>query len=387
MNKIALVIGLSILTVLNTNAQWTQINSGTTAKIDAIHFIDSQNGYCSGGFINTLITNDGGNSWTIGSSHGFHDFSFYNSTYGYAISISGQSMAKTINGGSSWTSITPVNSNSLWGVSSTSSTTAYFVGTGGVLWKTTNSGASLTVLNSGTTDLITDIVFVNSTTGFFVAQDGQIRRTTNSGTSWNTVYTLTSILPTEMYFVDEFIGYVVGSKGTVAKTVDGGSNWTLLTTNSTSYLQGVNFFDANYGIVVGTTGTILYTSDGGVTWSSQNSGTTVNLYDVSMLSSTSAIVTGDNGTILKNNSVVTKIESKHNLDLLLYPDPVNEMLFITTPVNVVSIEIYNSTGKLMTTENTINKTNFSIDFTMMPAGIYFVYIKTDESFVVKKVIK
>ncbi|MFA6923373.1 MAG: YCF48-related protein [Bacteroidales bacterium] len=389
MKKTILSFGLISCLFFTGNAQWLTITSGITAKLDAIHFIDSQNGYCSGGFTNTLETTDGGNNWKKGSSQGFRDFGFYNNTYGYGASIGVISMAKTTNGGLSWTSITPPTSNSLWAVSATSSTTAYFVGTGGVLWKTINGGSTVTIGNSGTTDLLTDIVFTNTTTGFLVVQTGEIKKTTNSGTSWSTVHTVTSNLLTEMFFVDNNVGYVIGGGGTVVKTTDGGQNWTTLTTNSTSYLQGINFFNANNGIVVGTAGTILYTNDGGTTWSSQNSGTTEDLFDVSMLSTTSAIVTGDNGTILKNNNIIFGIENKIlSIDIMLYPNPVADKLTLELPQTSKqsTITIYNINGAELIKQQAItNKTQ--IDISTLPSGIYFVKLITDKTVEVRKIIK
>ena len=361
-------------------AQWLPITSGTGEKLDAIHFIDSQNGYCTGGFTNTLKTTNGGNTWVVGSSQGFHDFGFYDNTFGYGASDVSQSMAKTTNGGLSWTSITPPTSNSLWAVSATNSTTAYFVGTGGVLWKTTNGGATVTVGSSGTTQLLTDIVFTNATTGYIVVQTGQIKKTINSGTSWNIVHTITGALLTEMFFVDNNVGYVVGSGGKVVKTIDGGINWTTLTTNNTKYLQGVNFFDANHGIVVGSGGTILYTNDGGITWNSQNSATTENLYDVWMLSATSAIVCGDNGTILKNNNIITGVEDDiSSSKIMLYPNPFSSQATLQTdnPLHNATLTVDNCFGQAVKQIKNISGQTVVFSRDNLPSGLYFIRLTQD----------
>lgn len=385
MKKIILALGLIFCFSLTGKSQWTAISSGTTAKLDAIYFIDSQIGYCSGAFLNTLETVDGGESWTMGSSQGFRDMDFFDDTYGYGASTVTQSMAKTTDGGMNWTSITPPTSNSLWAVSATSATTAYFVGTGGVIWKTINSGATVTVGNSGTTQLITDIVFTNPTTGFLVVQNGQIKKTTNSGLSWSIVES-PGVSLTEMCFVDDNIGYVVGASGTVVKTTDAGLTWNTLTTNSTSNLQGVNFYDQNSGIAVGFEGTILYTNDGGITWDSQNSGTTEILWDVRMLSPTAAVVTGNNGTILKNNNLTTGVDEKlASFDVKFYPNPTSGQLKIEsgqlsiTEINI--IDINGKTVKTLVTDLSI------IDISNLPAGTYFLQLITDKGLYSEKFIK
>lgn len=392
MREIILCLGLITCIGLIGKAQWLPITSGSAAKLDAIHFIDSQTGFCAGGFGNTLETTDGGDSWIIGSSQGFRDFGFFDNTFGYGASIVGQSMAKTTNGGSSWTSITPPTSNSLWAVSATSATTAYFVGTGGVLWKTTNGGSSVTVQNSGTTDLLTDIVFTNTTTGYIVTQVSGVIKTVNSGATWNTVYTPPSGVLTEMFFVDDNIGYVVGSDGLVAKTIDAGQNWNNLTTNSVGYLQGVNFFDADNGVVVGTSGEILFTNDGGTTWNSQNSGTSEHLYDVSMLSATSAIVIGDNGTILKNNNIVVGIEENFSpLNLKFYPNPTSSIFIIEKPNDYkkeVEVKILDATSKLITKKvMPINQQKLVIDITNYSKGIYYLQLIAEDEIFIKPILK
>jgi photosystem II stability/assembly factor-like uncharacterized protein len=383
MKKFTLTLSLIISIYSIVVAQWTSITSGTTAKLEGIHFIDSQTGICSGGFSTIRQTTDGGNTWNSLGITGYKDFSFSNSTDGFAAGPVGNSMSKTTDGGSSWTALTPPTSNSLWAVAATSSTTAYFVGTGGVIWKTTNGGASFTVLNSGTTAMITDVVFTNSTTGYISAQSSGIKKTVNSGLTWTTIYSPSSSL-TEMCFVDDNIGYAVGPQGLVIKTTDAGLSWNVLTTNLTTYFQGVDFFDADNGIVVGFGGVILYTSDGGVNWILQNSGTAENLYDVRMLTETSAIVIGDNGTILKNSDILDVEDDIFLSSIELYPNPSDNQLTIGTELEISAISIIDITGK---TIRSFEKNTKTVSVADLPSGIYFIKFVQDERNFTKKFVK
>lgn len=389
MKKAILIVTIFLATIATTRAQWTPITVNTTAKLDAIHFIDAQTGFCGGGFTGVRKTVNGGTTWTTVSTQNARDFSFFNTTNAYIASVVGSSMAKTINGGTTWTSITPPTSNSLWGVAATSATTAYFIGTGGVLWKTANGGTTVTVLNSGTTGQLNDIVFTNATTGYILEQSGKIRKTTNSGTTWTVVYTGT-ILFTEMYFVDQNIGYAVGAGGKVLKTTDAGATWNSLTTNSTSYLQGVNFFDANSGIVVGTGGTILYTSDGGLTWVAQTSGTTKDLYDVAMLTASSAVVVGDTGTILKSGNLLSiPANDFSNTKITILSNPVVSELKIESKSDIQNIQIFDLFGKsLFSADKPIKGETYSFNVDFLKEGIYLVAIKTiDNHYVAEKIVK
>jgi len=391
MKKITLTLGFAACFGLFSKAQWIPVTSGTSAKLDAIHFINAQKGYCAGGSVRTLATNDGGNTWTMTTSQGFRDFSFYDDNAGFGASVVGQSIAKTSNGGASWTSLTPPTSNSLWAVAATSATTAYFVGTGGVLWKTTNGGASFSVGSSGSTDLLTDIVFTNPTTGYIVVQTGKIRKTTNSGSTWTTAYTTNGLL-TEMCFVNENTGYVAASNGRVLKTTDAGATWTEITVGANMSFQGVHFFDANHGMVVGLSGRAFYTNNGGNTWTEQFPGTTEHLYDVRMLSASSAIVTGENGTIIKNNAITTAVTASledkiPGADIVLGPNPVTDKLTIQASNTIQSVEIFDATGKQVFSADNVKGNNYTVDFSPMTTGVYLVAISGTEGKSVKKVIK
>ncbi|MBC5834818.1 T9SS type A sorting domain-containing protein [Flavobacterium sp. F372] len=385
MKKITL--GLITLFSLPTLAQWTVVPSGTTGEIDAIHFVDSQLGYCGGGFVNLRKTTNGGASWTTLSTQKIRDFSFVDNTFGYSASVVGTSMAKTIDGGNTWANFTPPTSNSLWAVSATNSTTAYFVGTGGVLWKTSNGGTSVTVLNSGTTEQLNDIVFISPTIGMIIGESTGIRRTTNSGVSWSVVNATTSL--TEMCFVNTNVGYAVGSNGKIVKTIDGGLTWTLLVTNSTAHLQGVHFFDINNGLAVGLSGKILFTNDGGVTWNLQNSGLTSHLRDVRMLSASKAIVVGDSGKILKNDNITILGTEEFGIDneISIYPNPTSSIVNIKSGYNINSIVISDITGNVVFESKNTNNTDLILDINNYASGIYFANISNEKGNIIKKIIK
>lgn len=389
MKRKLLICTLFLSAFFTAQAQWTTVTVNTTAQLDAIYFINDQTGFCGGGFTGIRKTVNGGATWvTVSSTLNARDFSFADLSNAYVASVVGTSMSKTTDVGANWTSITPPTSNSLWGVAAPNSTTAYFVGTGGVLWKTTNGGATVSVLNSGTTDQLTDVVFTSGTTGYILQQGGTIRKTTNSGASWTVVYS-GSITFTEMDFVDANVGYAVGSGGKVLKTTDAGANWTLLTTNSTSYLQGVNFYDANNGLVVGTGGTILYTSDGGANWVSQPSGTTLTLYDVSMLTATSGVVVGASGKILRNTNLLSTSENQVTSSIQMMPNPVVDELIIDSVTGIKSIEIYDLLGnKLFSQSQMLMEESHSLNVDFLNDGTYLVSVQTaDNNSIIKKIVK
>ena len=77
MKKAILVFSIFLSSILTSYAQWTPVTVNTTADLDAIHFIDSQTGFCGGGFTGIRKTTNGGASWTVVSTRNARDFSFF----------------------------------------------------------------------------------------------------------------------------------------------------------------------------------------------------------------------------------------------------------------------------------------------------------------------
>ncbi|MBQ5856688.1 MAG: T9SS type A sorting domain-containing protein [Bacteroidales bacterium] len=77
--------------------------------------------------------------------------------------------------------------------------------------------------------------------------------------------------------------------------------------------------------------------------------------------------------------------------LLLYPNPVNDRLYIETQTLTLtqtpSIEIYDIYGRRQLTETSSHQGNLSVDVTDLNSGVYFVKIVTSESETVKRIIK
>ncbi|MDQ1769258.1 T9SS type A sorting domain-containing protein [Labilibaculum sp. A4] len=77
--------------------------------------------------------------------------------------------------------------------------------------------------------------------------------------------------------------------------------------------------------------------------------------------------------------------------ITIFPNPVEDIVNIQIPGNLIadnncSIEIYNSTGKLLLKKKVTSTTN-SIDLSNSPSGTYVVKLITDQEIITKKIIK
>ncbi len=301
-------LGLNTTALFNfttLNTSWEDVStSDTSINLENISFFTGLRGFTSGVATNLVRTTDAGDNWNISAISGFKDIDFFNATLGYGTGYTGNTMRKTVDGGLTWTDLTPPINNSMFGVYTVDTNTVYFVGTEGKILKSDDAGVTFTELSSGASAIVLrDVFFSTPTNGVIVADDGTVRHSTD-GINWSLVATFNSIIFNEVHFIDATTGFAVGSNGTLIKSTDGGSSWTAISLGITDDLKGVHFADTTHGLVVGANGTIFTTQDGGTTWNVQESPSAENFNAVYMRSSIEAIIVGDNGIILKNTNII-----------------------------------------------------------------------------------
>ncbi len=101
------------------HAQWTIINQTLTTDMafESVAQPRKDTILFSGNFTNTVYNLNGGESgWGLVSSAspGLADMSFGSKKVGYGAASTPVNLRKTINSGASWTTITPISSNSMW---------------------------------------------------------------------------------------------------------------------------------------------------------------------------------------------------------------------------------------------------------------------------------
>jgi hypothetical protein len=73
--------------------------------------------------------------------------------------------------------------------------------------------------------------------------------------------------------------------------------------------------------------------------------------------------------------------------LLLYPNPVNDKLYIETESEIEDIVVYDVYGRQQVTETTSHQGGLVIDVTDLKSGVYFVKVVTENGEAVKRIIK
>ena len=85
-----------------------------------------------------------------------------------------------------------------------------------------------------------------------------------------------------------------------------------------------------------------------------------------------------------NDDGVEELSSSLNV----YPNPVNDKLYIETEVKIENVAIYTITGVMVGQQTTDNgQQTLTIDLSELNSGIYFIKISTDNGEIVKRIVK
>ena len=296
---ILLIIFISAFSTL-AQRQWTQQNSGTTALLRDVDFVDENIGFAVGNNI-LLKTTDSGLNWVNWSSVSgdFRALDFLDENLGFIISRVGGEVWKTTDGGQNWATQTfgyPISgisfADNLNGMIATGGGTNT---SGRIILKTTDGGETWIEQIVGDRGWL-DVFFRNN---LAIAINGSrgIGRTTDSGITWDVVEIQENLGTFQaVHWFDENFITVTGDANIVHST-DGGDSW-YFSNIDIDDIFGVYSVSTTECTGVGFVGQIIHTTNRGLTWGFDNSGTTADFYGVHFIDSERGIAVGSGGTIV-----------------------------------------------------------------------------------------
>jgi photosystem II stability/assembly factor-like uncharacterized protein len=308
------------------SAQWIKQNSGTTQNLNAVEFIDSNNGFAVGDSGIIVHTINGGNNWAIQNSETIKKLNgicLINSSLSFAVGDTG-TVLKTTDGGESWVEAHVETNFNLKDICFVNENTGWIVGGFGpeepidtaIVLRTTNGGINWIQQTCDAPWQLNGVCFINENTGWAVGGGGHsffndfatVFYTSDGGINW--LPQLNEDMPrlNDVHFVDESIGWAVGGArgidmgidGIIIGTINGGVTWTTLQ-QANQIFRGISMVDQNIGFVVGGHwghGVIMTTNDGGSTWTQEIIDSLGVLRSVSLVDAFNGWIVGDNGIIL-----------------------------------------------------------------------------------------
>lgn len=269
---------------------------GAAYQLTSLYFPDFNNGY-AGGAINInqamVKTTNNGTTWTDItpdplSNYPINAISFIDGQNGYASDH--LHIYKTNNGGTNWTTLTP--NVYVSDISFLDMNNGYLCGsfnTEGIVYKTTDGGQTwsnlLTLINpfSGTMtlenlDVISDDIIFSC-----LPYNNLLYRTTDGGIDWDTITPPNMSYVIDYDFINANEGHILSSMSEIYRTVDGGQTWVLEYSvaggfyGPSVYLNSISF-DGNTGYVCGSEGLIKKCTVGVTGITSSSSSKDISIY-------------------------------------------------------------------------------------------------------------
>jgi hypothetical protein len=154
-------------------------------------------------------------------------------------------------------------------------------------------------------------------------------------------------------------------------------------------LHSIFFSDVNTGYACGNLGRIIKTTNGGVTWTELYRPCDYSLWSVCFTDSATGYLVGEAGTILKTTNgggfpVDIHFEKKRKNQVLIYPNPANEMVTIRTPFKG-HLSMWDLKGRVIY-EIEITQETTTIKIGNFASGVYLVNVIGDNIEWVGKII-
>lgn len=107
------------------------------------------------------------------------------------------------------------------------------------------------------------------------------------------------------------------------------------------------------------------------------------LNSICMVNDSIGWIVGDNGTILKYNSEANNIVKIDKNRIEVYPNPIQDYLFVNSAIPINKIEISNIKGEIIKFVKVPNEFSLRLNFMDLLSGMYFLKINNNSDFIFK----
>ena len=406
-----LLITFLIIVAQSASAQpWYQIPVPVHHKLNAIDFPSATVGYIVGDSNTILKTTDGGENWVKLApngldfntfSHQIVDVDFVDENIGF-VTILNDNMGvyKTTNGGLNWVASNNLSGNMCYKSRIfVNSEDDFFVGGAGCFqsaqidrYQDPNwSNATVNYETFDTEDYITDFDF-NNGVGLATVNNSYFLRTTDAGATWDTINSTLEVsarLTSVMFITADsvYAGYSdVGSGFGLLISLDAGLTWAMDMNSATFFYPDFNALkQSNSGAIYtggavswGDEGVMFKSEDGGLLWDARSVDQPIN--GISSYGSDLTFAVGDSGYVIVNQlfgSLGLEDEEEFNT-ITIHPNPSSGAfnLELHQKYNEVEVIINDLLGQKVA-ERTYTNTSVINDVLDLPAGTYFINIRTN----------
>ncbi len=397
-------------------------------RVDDLFMASPDTGYAVSGDGQIVKTVNGGSNWsllTLNSSVYCRSVEFVNPQIGFVggfrtnLQIGSNILRKTSDGGQTWTDLTnllhPVAQQGICGLAAADANTIYGCGNwyedSAYIVKTTDQGATWSFIDMSmyATSLI-DLYFISPDTGFATGkgpmplETAVILYTTDGGQTWTYKFQNTYFsefcwkifpLTDQIIFASVEEWQNTGVSPQILKSIDGGMNWTVYQVQQASYnIEGIGFIDSLHGWTGGDWNFSFETVDGGQTWAQVPICPIMNR----VFRINDSILFASGSEIWRYAPLGTGIRPTQQtpiryVSLNCNPNPVSDVLTIDLKLEKSTqahLSLLDEQGRqIRLIDNTVKPNGtyqYKLETAQLPAGIYYVVIKTHEDKASAKIV-
>lgn len=373
----------------NSSGDWSQLSTHETLRIlNAVtHFGENLVWACGGNGV-IMSSGDGGVNWesqVIDVNFNLADICFPTALTGYCVGYSGVgTILKTVDGGGSWTDITPAVPavTGLLSVDFMNEDCGVAVGSSGKIVYTTDGGVNWTEKTGlGSSDL-SRVRFGDTDRGWAVGSEGKILCFDFNSDSWSEQFSSMTNTFDGLFALNADTIWAVGWNGTVARTLNAGLIWDIIAVTGHNYHDvwfadnGLDGYFSGFGS----------TSNGGYTISYPPFGPERQLYRMSFIDVNHGWGCGQGGMILRYGEGSTGIEEFNNsipsipgTGILSSPNPFTTYSTVSFTLYAechVTLNLYDLAGRKVQTLHTGNlpggEHSLILNGTDLPPGMYYL---------------
>ncbi|RAK70167.1 YCF48-related protein [Hymenobacter edaphi] len=379
---------------------WQMVNPASTNLRDnyALHVRPNGEGLVVGEAAGLLRTTDAGRTWSV-------DEQTLRQTSEYGLYFAGADtgMVQTVNNGLYFTydggrtfDMNNGRSGAFIGHQSSSDyalvsgrviySTGGSVGSPARIAKSTNGGRTWTYAPTTFQNRLASLSFPTPAVGYACGLVGKVVKTTDAGASWQEVDPPVNNDLLKVRFRSPAFGLAVGTFGGIVRTVDGGANWTVVPSGLTGNLIALHFFSDSLVYVGNEVGDLARSSNGGRSWrvitTAAERVTDLRQYHFRDVNSVLALgrtalyqrdLTDRSGAPLAAAAPAARTGS-----LRLYPNPVRQALTLAYPPGFVptSLWVYDAQGRCRRRLAPARAADRQqLDVATLPAGMYLLRVE------------
>lgn len=258
-------VGGQVFRTTDGASSWTPVVGTPGPGLYVFDFTSATQGVAVGNSSTTLITADGGATWSehasVASMENLRALSCASIDNCLAATADSQRILNSTDGGVTWTAVT-ASTAKLAGVGLVSPTRGIAVGATGTIAATDDTGATWSQLNGGVAGEYSRISAASSNNAVISGKNGALARSTDGGRSWRPVNVSTSAEVLDAAFVGISRGYVLDSLGAMLRTDNAGSSWRFLDTGTTTRAKDLHVINDSTLLLVGPRGVLRSTNAG-----------------------------------------------------------------------------------------------------------------------------